>query len=324
MKIISVGNLSLGGTNKTPLTIKLGQYFQRAGLKIVILSLGYKGKLGYRNRIISNGLKHFYFPPLAADESYLIAENLKCPVITGKKREVSLELAQKNFSPDIVILDDAFQYRKIKKDLDLLLVDHTNPISTGFPFPFGMIREFPSSIEKADIILFTNYKNKSIPEKIKKHIKHPHYFVNILPLYLSDGKSTYPLSMLKNKRIYALCGIAKPNRFFKIISTFSPSMLCQKSFIDHKNYSAKDINKIAVEAARCKADCIVTTEKDFVKIKQHKINNLFYLKIDLIIDGEADFLKRIDEKLNYSFSCSKENSATLNQKPSLFIKSNSV
>ena len=324
MKIISIGNLSLGGTNKTPLTIRLGQYFQRSGFRIAILSLGYKGKLGYRNYIISNGLTHFYSPPLAADESHLIAENLKCPVITGKKRELSLELAQKSFNPDIVLLDDAFQYKKIKKDLDLLLLDHINPISTGFPFPFGMIREFPSSIKKADIILFTNYKNKIIPEKIKKYVKQPHYFINILPLYLCDGKNRYPISMLKNMRIYALCGIAKPNRFFKIISNCNPSMLFQKSFIDHKNYHSKDINKIVTKSEKYKVDFIVTTEKDFVKMKYHNINNLLYLKIDLIIEREADFLKSINEKLGYSFSCSKENSATLNQKPSLFMKSNSV
>ena len=324
MKIISIGNLSLGGTNKTPLTIKLGHYFQNKGFKIAIVSRGYKGNLGNKNHLISDGLSHFYYPPIAADEPFLIGQNLNCPVITGKKREISLDIIHNKFNPDIVILDDAFQYRKIKRNLELLLLNHANPISTGFPFPFGMIREFPVSIKRADTILFTNYKNKVVPERIKKYIVKPYYFVDILPLYLSDGNNKYPLSILENKSIYAFCGIAKPDSFFKTIEKFHLYKLYKKSFIDHKKYNINIINNILADSAKHKADFIITTEKDFVKIQHYRADNILYLKIDITIENELDFFKNIDEKLGYYFSCSNENSATLNQNPSLFIKSNSV
>lgn len=325
MKVISIGNLSLGGTNKTPLTIKLGNYFKKHNLNIAVISLGYKGKLGNKNKIIYDGLTHLYSPPIAADEPYLIAQNLKCPVITGKKREISLNIAASKFNSDIALLDDAFQYKKVKRDVDILILDHSNPISTGLPFPFGMIREFPNAINRADIILFTNYENKTIPNRLKKYIiNKPYYFINVIPLYLSNGINKYPLNMLHNKCIYAFCGIAKPSNFFKTIEAYNPSTIYKKTFIDHKIYNRKIINNIANRSAKYKAELIVTTEKDFVKISDYNINNLFYIKIDITIDNELLFLKNIYEKLGYSFSCSNENSATSNQKPSLFIKSNSV
>jgi tetraacyldisaccharide 4'-kinase len=324
MKLISIGNLSLGGTNKTPLTIKLGQYFQSKGYNITIISRGYKGKLGSKNHIITDGISYFHYPQFAADEPFLIGQNLSCPVITGKKREISLKIAHSKFNPDVVLLDDAFQCRKVKRDLDILILNHTNPISTGLPFPFGMIREFPYSIKRADIILFTNYNNKYIPEKIKKYINKSYYFINTLPLYLSNGENIYPLNILKNQSIYAFCGIAKPERFFKIIEKFHPSSIYKRKFIDHKTYNSNLINKILVESTKLKVEYVITTEKDFVKTRNYKVNNMLYLKIDITIDNELDFFKSVDRKLGYSLSCSNENSATLNQKPSLFIKSNSV
>jgi tetraacyldisaccharide 4'-kinase len=325
MKIISIGNLSLGGTNKTPLTIMLGNHFKKYNFNIAVISLGYKGKLGYKNNIISDGKTHFYSPPFAADEPYLIAQNLNCPVITGKKRKISLEIARCKFSIDIALLDDAFQYKKVKRDVNILILDHSNPVSTGLPFPFGMIRESPNAINRADIILFTNYKNKTIPKKIQKFIiNKPHFFIKVIPLYLSNGINKYPLNLLNNKCIYAFCGIAKPSYFLKIIETYNPSVIYKETFKDHKIYTSKIINNVINASEKHKADLIVTTEKDFVKIKEYNIDNLFYIKIDIKIENESTFFRKIHEKLGYSFSCSNENSATSNQKPSLFIKSSSV
>jgi len=154
------------------MVIKLGEYFIQKGYKTAVISKGYKGKIGYGFNLISDGKNTLLKPPLAADEPYLIAIRLKKAVIaTCSDRNLAYRIICDKFNPDIVLLDDAFQHRKIERDVDIVLLDYQNPISTGFIFPFGYLRQIPSSLRKADIVVFTNTdENYIIPEKVSKYV----------------------------------------------------------------------------------------------------------------------------------------------------------
>ncbi|MDR2400816.1 MAG: tetraacyldisaccharide 4'-kinase, partial [Deferribacteraceae bacterium] len=180
--MVSVGNIAMGGTGKTPFTIFLAKLFAKTGKKTAVLSRGYKGGLGYSLRVISDGNEIYFTPPLAADEPYMMAQNLPGTiVITGKDRNKSFSYAMEHFSPppEIFILDDGFQHRKMRRDADILLLDYSNPLSTGFIFPFGYLREFPSAIKRADILVFTRAAARRIPDKAAKYCADkPIFFCN--------------------------------------------------------------------------------------------------------------------------------------------------
>lgn len=298
MKIVSIGNLSLGGTNKTPLTMYIGNYFLNNGYKIAIISRGYKGKIGLKTAIISDGKNIFFKPPLSSDEPYMMARNLKCPVITGKDRQKSLKIAEENFKTHLAVLDDAFQYKKIKKDVEILLLNHKNPLSTGIPFPFGYIREFPWAIRRADIIIFTGYTDKYVPAGVEKYIENKDiFYARMKPMIIENIATTVGLDSIKNLNIFAFCGIANPEGFVNHLKSLKPLKLYIKKFADHHYYTAHNIEWIKKKANDTKADLIITTEKDYVKLPQSFMSNIYYLKVTIEIDNEKRFFSKLEDRL---------------------------
>ena len=200
IKTISVGNLVMGGAGKTPHTLLIAGEMIKKGEKVAILSLGYKGKVGYDINVISDGNGGLYHhPPMAADEPYMMAKNYpEAIVITGKKREQSLSLARDKYGATVAILDDGYQYKKLARDANILLLDHKRPISTGFPFPFGYLREFPSAINRSDIIIFTRAKNDNIPEyrKIVCGVK-----IKVFVPFKGEQIISIPINSIPNKEI---------------------------------------------------------------------------------------------------------------------------
>jgi len=298
-KIISIGNITLGGTGKTPLTIKIGSYFIKNGYKVTILSRGYKGKIGKSPNVLYDGKKFLYHPPLAADEPYMIANNLKnCTVLTGKNRVATLGISKQLFHPDIAILDDAFQYRKLERDVNILLLNHTNPIPTWLPFPLGYLREFPSSIRRADIIIFTRADSNSIPLKVLKYITNqPVFFSKTSFKEIMYDKKEIDIGIVKDMTALAFSGIASNNNFFNILHSLDIRLTHKIKFMDHKRYSDKVIEKILKLAARKKVDIVITTEKDYVKIPERYKANIHFLKIETHIEQEKDFFDLLMKKI---------------------------
>ncbi|ADR18964.1 tetraacyldisaccharide 4'-kinase [Calditerrivibrio nitroreducens] len=296
-KIISVGNISMGGTGKTPVVIKLGRYFLDAGKKVSIVSRGYRGKIGYSINVISDGEKIYHHPPYAADEPYMIAKILeKASVVTGKDRRAVVEFVSTTFNPDIIILDDAYHRKDVRKDLDLLLLDYKNPISTGFVFPFGYLRESPSAIKRADIVLFTKTGGeKVIPEKVKKFLDNkPVFFsdVEMMGVFLGNEELTD-----KNIRFLAFSGIANNTQFFDFLRKKGLNILDKKGFSDHHNYTLKDFNNLINLLKKTDADYLVTTEKDFVKLNDEIKQITAYIKIEIKIFDEEKFFGFVNRKL---------------------------
>jgi len=288
-KIISIGNISMGGTGKTPFTIMLAKLFISSGKKVCILSRGYKGRVGYDTNVVSDGTNILLGPDKAADEPYMMAVN--CPeaiIITGKERTRSYEYAEKNFQPDIYLLDDGFQHKKMKRDIDICLLDHKNPVSTGMIFPFGYLREPASALNRADIIVFTRAEEETIPEKTAEYIKDkPVFFSNIefKGLYGKDGKADFDL---KGKRVFAFAGIASPKKFVKFAESLGMIVEAKKYFTDHHSYLDREAYAVWKKTRDLQADFAVCTEKDFVKLPEDGLEGIYYLKIDINV-------KRIDE-----------------------------
>ncbi len=296
IKTISIGNIALGGVGKTPHTQLLAEEFIKKGEKVAILSLGYKGKLGYKINVISDGNGNLlHHPPMAADEPYMMARNLpQAVVITGKKREESLSLARDSYGATVAILDDAYQYKKLKRDVNILLLDYKRPISTGFPFPFGYLREFPVSINRADIIIFTRAVNNNIPESVKSFIdKQSIYYSNTVLNKVVIKNEIVDLKYLKGAVVCAYSAIANNDIFYKTLQRAGLNIVFFAGFSDHKRILEKSINGIISQGKINGADLFLTTEKDFIKLPQEYQNAFGYLKMEIEIHNKDNFINEI-------------------------------
>jgi len=288
----------MGGTGKTPFVIYLCRELLNRGFRVCVLSRGHKGKIGLGTNIIYDGEKFLVDKALSADEPCLIAQKLQnVPVITGKDREKSFKLAVERFSPDFVVMDDAFQYKKMRRDIDIVLLDHSKPVSTGFVFPFGYLREMPKNLQRADIVVLTRSKDQTVPDKVKRYIKSkPVFFSHIVVngFYLKGEK--FPEDVVQNYKFYAFSGIASNKKFFKMLAEKNISIAASRSFPDHHYYDQKDFADLKDGLKESGADYFITTEKDYVKLPDELKNKTFYTDISLQLNDDMSFWNSVFEK----------------------------
>lgn len=289
----------MGGAGKTPHTIAIAKKYTADGEKVAVVSLGYKGGIGYGINIVSDGEKIYLKPPAAADEPYMIA--LNCPqvvVITGKKREESIAIARDKFGCTTAILDDGFQYKKLERDANILLLDHKNPISTGFPFPFGYLREPPSAASRADIIIFTRSSNCIVPEKVKKYIKNkPIFFSKTVMTKIVFKGEEVGAEVFKNKKTAAFSAVASNKSFHNSLLELGLDVVKFKGFRDHTLLTDKTLEKIVNNGSIDGAELFITTEKDFVKLSE-KYQKIFgYLKMEIEIENRDSFFNTLNSFL---------------------------
>lgn len=308
-KVISIGNLTLGGTGKTPAVIAIAQEAKKRGFKPCVLTRGYKGKTK-RPCLSSKDKKYFLSTQLAGDEAVLMAYRLKdIPVVKGQNRFVAGVYAMGELGVDAInmfILDDGFQHWALHRDMDILLIDASNPFGNEKLFPEGILREPLDAMNRAGIIVITkaDMVNKesitAITQKIKQfNTKTPIYTASHKPtVLLNTSGETTELEMLINKKIYAFAGIANPSYFKKVLTSKGADIVQFKTYRDHYNYSQRDINKIKKDAGDMK---IITTEKDFVKLSELDMpENIFALRVDFSIDDT--FYNHIFDVLTSDYS----------------------
>ena len=297
--VISIGNLTVGGTGKTPTTIYVARLLQSMGKRVGVLSRGYRGVGSGVVNVVSDGERVRLGPDTAGDEPFLIAEKLPgIVVLTGKDRGLVGEYAQKKFSVDIVLLDDGFQHIQLKRDLDILLLDGRNPLGNGYLLPRGDLREPPQSIQRADLVLVThaekNYeKGNDIIHTF--NLKAPIFFADYVPVRLENliSQEKMSLDFLHGRAVKALAGVAQPEYFVSLLSHLGAEVKETLFFPDHHCYHQQDLAKID------KSSLFVTTEKDAVKLRSLPLRgcdiDILVLKIDLKIEYEEkfhDFLKK--------------------------------
>ncbi|MGQ9617527.1 MAG: tetraacyldisaccharide 4'-kinase [Candidatus Aminicenantia bacterium] len=284
--VISVGNISFGGEGKTTIAISIGKFFLSQGIKPSVILRGYKGKKESKGGVVCDGKKLLLDWKDVGDEAVLISENLKESIVIIGKNRISSSLRAIEMGASVIILDDGFQYRKLHRDLDIVILSETQSFK----------REFLYSISRADAILLnSDFYNERIIKKVKRIRKEiPIFEFKIKNIGIFDE---YGCEVdMKEKKSIAYCAIANPSRFIRSLEFLS--IKTEKIFIypDHHELTLKDKKKIEEYAKKTGADYIITTEKDFVKARGHIFSiPLIYLKIEAWI--EENFYRYMIERL---------------------------
>ena len=268
VEVICIGNVSVGGTGKTPAVHFFVKKLLAKGRKVAVVSRGYRGKRKRDPLLVSDGMVIFATAQESGDESYLHALNLKVPVIVGADRYKACMFAKKHFDIDTIVLDDGFQHRKLYRDRDVVLIDATNPFGGGYVLPAGLLREdFRRAARRAYEFIIT--KSDLVNERELRRIKN----------YLR--KKFKKEFWVKGKKVLIFSGLANPLNFEKTVISLAPSYIERIDFKDHHNFKPKDIALVKKKAEKMDADYIITTEKDLVKLPDNlNINNLYVLKIE--------------------------------------------
>lgn len=298
-KVISIGNLTLGGTGKTPAVIAVAREAIKRGHNTCILTRGYKGKTRDIS-FVSRGDGPLMTPLEAGDEACMMAENLnRVTIIKGKDRfRAGIAAFESTRSeavsqdPKLFILDDGFQHWKLHRDMDIILIDATDPFGNEKLFPEGTLREPLSAMKRAHIIVITKADMAAhgeitdIIRKIKKYNPDaPVFSSSYKPAGLINiSGEVRGVDSLQNKRIYAFSGIANPDCFQSLLISSGAEIAKFRKFRDHYNYRKKDVDEIINEASGLDT---ITTEKDLVKLKELAVpENIFAFKIEFSTDND--------------------------------------
>jgi tetraacyldisaccharide 4'-kinase len=317
--VVVVGNLTVGGTGKTPVVEKFAKALRDRGRKVAILSRGYKSKatpfwkkawyaITHTDepppRVVSDGQNVLLDSEQAGDEPYMLARNLPGVVVLVDKNRVKAgAYAIKKFGCDTLVLDDGFQYLALKGRLNLLLIDKTNPFGNGNLLPRGILREPVKHLRRANYIFLTKSNGRRDPELeavIAKHKPDADIIECVhRPQYLQRLDATpgtpsvrVPLEWLRGRRIFAFSGIATPESFEKFLRDLGALLVGRERFLDHHRYAPEDLDQLYETAERERAECLVTTEKDAVRLNDPAGSPLpiYYLRLEIeIIRGAADF-----------------------------------
>lgn len=281
--VISVGNLTVGGTGKTPLVAFVAKALAENGRKVCILTRGYKRENPNERILVSDGQNILAEVKQSGDEPYELAQKLLgiASVIADKDRTAAGLWAKENLGSDAFVLDDGFQHFQLKRSLDLVTVDATDPFGNGWLLPQGTLREPVENLARAGAIILTR-ANLAEPDKVdalkaKVQGLAPAAAVftsqnktsNIIPLAkLFDNKETVPItSLLPKTRTLAFCAIGNPDSFFRQLMAEGFELAGTNKFPDHYKYSERDVSTLNDLARKWNADILLTTVKDAVKLK---------------------------------------------------------
>ena len=297
--VISVGNITVGGTGKTPLVMALSEGLMERGIPTAILSRGYRGKKG-SGPLVTDGQRVLLSPEESGDEPFLMASVLKgIPILIGKDRLKNGEMALDRFPVLGFLLDDGFQHLPLHRDLNVLLIDSQIGFGDGHLLPRGILREPLSHLRGADLFLMTKAEDPEACQSLESTLReiHPsapifHSHYEPARLIRPDGKFE-PLHLLKGTKVLALSGIANPVYFSSLLRKCGMEVAVEMIFPDHHLYTAQDLTSILGKVKE--ADWIVTTEKDMVKLKRLPLDPLplLSLRIEMKIWEEEEFYKRV-------------------------------
>ena len=273
--VVAVGNLTTGGVGKTPLVAEIAKYYLAKGEPTAVILRGYGAKLSSKNvNVISDGKEIFYPADMAGDEPYWYAENIKgLIVITCSSRVKAAQYVIKNFDVKNIILDDDFQHRKIKRDLNIAVVDSEKRFGNGKVLPQGPLRESLAGLKRADKIVVMSKGSANYQNVIDFAKELNAQVCDAAPAEVYNIKTGIQLA--DNVSITAMCAIGQPQQFFNFLSPRF-NIVNKIIFDDHHLYSKNDIKDTNMP--------IVTTEKDAVKLKSFGFDNIFALKLRLNIN----------------------------------------
>jgi tetraacyldisaccharide 4'-kinase len=305
---VSIGNLTVGGTGKTPVTIMMAEWALDKGYNVAVLSRGYGGTYKTKVFVVSDGHDIKAGPDKAGDEPYLMARRLKgVPVIVSQDRCLAGLTAHKRFGTDFYILDDGFQHLMLKRDLDLVLIDASSLFGNGHLLPWGPLREPVKQLKRADAVIFTRCGAGPTGYNMEVDLKErlegkPLFRGDHLPekIVFPFKNNTYDTEFLKGKRVAAFAGIARPEAFKATLMNLGADLASFTSFKDHHLFSADEFRGLIAEKEKKGADCLISTEKDWVRLEgvMPEYPDLGFLTIKFtLLSGQEQFFNMVREKV---------------------------
>lgn len=289
--IISIGNLTFGGTGKTPFTIWLGNYLTNENKKIMVMMRGHKGSLEYKYGILHTHKKMGRNPYKYGDEALVLARRLiEASIVVGKNRCENLRYYFESEKPDIVLLDDGHQHLKMRRNFNILLFDSLLDISKYQVPPFGYLREGLSALCDSQFVILgrSNQVSKEKLVELKSMIRKYNKLVPIAEigykaagLFDSGHNQAYNTQELQGRKVICFSGIASPDSFYKMIEDYGCNIIHKESFLDHHYFTLSEAKEL-LNRAQTEDALLVTTEKDMVKIARIIDDpKLVFLKIDV-------------------------------------------
>jgi tetraacyldisaccharide 4'-kinase len=315
VQVIAIGNLTVGGTGKTPVVEKFAGVLRDQGRTVAILSRGYRSKppplhewllnkIFFRNdttppRVVSDGKSLLLDSEMAGDEPYMLASNLKdVVVLVDKDRVKSGRYAIEKFGCDTLLLDDGFQYWKLRgRRQDIVLVDRQQPFGNERLLPRGTLREPPSHLARASTIFIT--KSDGNTAELRRRITQLNPTAGVIecvhhPLYFEDVFSGQRLGLdfLKGRKVASLSGIAQPEGFEQSLVKLGAELVYSKRFADHHRFTQQEILNVINRSKKRQADTIITTQKDAVRFPRIDRRDLpiYFMRVEIkIVGGASDF-----------------------------------
>lgn len=320
--VVSVGNLTVGGTGKTPVVEIFARALTRGGRRVAILSRGYKSlprpwheRLTDRfkpyeertpPRVVSDGRSLLLDSEVAGDEPFMLASNLKNVVVLVDKDRVKSGLfAIRKFGVDTLLLDDGFQYLRLKERLDILLVDREAPFGNRHMLPRGMLREPPEHLKRANIIFITKCDGSDLTElkkELRRYNRHAefiecsHHPVHLEEVYTQERQ---PLSFLKDMRVGALSGIARPESFEEGLKKLGAEILYSRQHADHHRFTVPELQSMFQRTKSRGGRVIITTEKDAVRLPRLETRPLpvYFLRVEIKISSGRETFEQCVARL---------------------------
>jgi len=275
--VVSIGNLTWGGSGKTPAVIALARMALGLGYRPLILSRGYGGTSKEAVNVVSDGNEVLMEASRAGDEPVLLAEALSgVPVLTGRKRVLPGRYAVRRFNPDMILLDDGFQHLALERELDIVLLNCSEPFGNGRVFPGGQLREPLDALSRADCFVITGCteeteeNHRKLTDRLQTlFLKIPVFSSSFELASLYDHKSGTSLSLSGRqfKRVFAFCGLARPDSFRRALEKTGLTVTGFKAYGDHHVYEPQDVVFLEEQCSACQAEMLVTTDKDHVKVR---------------------------------------------------------
>ena len=319
--VISIGNMVVGGTGKTPMTVFMAGRLRQLGYRVLVISRGYKGTARNAVTMVSDGQSVCVDPETAGDEPYLLACRLKgIPVMVGSNRFAVGQLAMERFQPEVIILDDGFQHLQLARDLDLILLDYRKPFGNRHLLPRGTLREPQSALKRCSAIVLTRCPAAADPQSLlaehplKDMPLHPPVFSTshvpslyrvprdkqVSPAGLSAMDIPDPPGAGTHHPVAAFSGIARNDDFRQTLESLGFYIAYFAEFPDHHWYSDRDLAAIEKAAQQASARYMVTTEKDYMRIAHRKTWPLDLIVVGVRIsfgEDEERFLSFLENKI---------------------------
>lgn len=307
-QVISIGNVTAGGTGKTPVTEIFARTLAAEGRKVAILSRGYRRKEApwwqrlftqviEKPLVVSDGRRVLLDSATGGDEPYMLASNLPgVAVVVDRNRVKAGRYAVNRLGCDTLILDDGFQYQKLKHSIEVVLVDSTNPFGNGNMLPRGILREPVRNLKRADIIFLTKCRGdvSAVKEEIRRYNTTAEIVeCNHTPKVMKDvwSREEFPLDWLRDKTVCTLSGIASPKGFENSLRHLGAKVVWCERYADHHRYDASEVLYALNRTADMGADALVTTEKDavrFPRLETAPVKCLYLrIAIEILVGGES-------------------------------------